>query len=99
MDADGDAQRRGQFCRQFLADSGQIVENVGRRGDGLTTRFIARCLKAEDRHCPVADKLVEPPAGALHGLADNGEVAVEQEDCVEGQAPVGQRGETADIAK
>ncbi len=56
-------------------------------------------LEAEQRHGAVADELVEPPARLLHRLADDGEIAVEQEDDVVGQAVVGKRGKAPDVAE
>ena len=59
------------------------------RADRLAACLAGRRFEAEQRHRAVADELVEPAAGLLDRLADDREIAVEQEDDVERQALVG----------
>ena len=78
---------------------GGAGDDGARRSQRLTARLARGGLEAEQRHRAVADELVEPAAGLLDRLADDREIAVEQEDDVERQPLIGDRGEIAHVAE
>ena len=77
----------------------EVVEDRGRGRERLPAGLLPGDVEPEQRHGAVADELVQLAAGLLDGLADDGEIAVEQEHDVIGQPVVGERGEAANVAK
>ena len=89
MDADRDMDGAADLAGQFVAQPRRSGDDGARRRKRLAARLAGRGLEAEQRHRAVADELVEPAAGLLDRLADDREIAVEQEHDVERQALVG----------
>ena len=99
MDADGDFEGCRQLVGQFFTELVDLPDDRRRRLQCLTIGLFRRRAKAEQRHGAIADELVYPAAIFLDNAADDGKIAIEEENDVEWQARFRQRCEMAEIAE
>src|SRR5262249_61456047 len=100
MDADGDGERRTAGSRTHvvqLRHAGVHAARAAHGGRGATV--VAVVEQAEDDEQPVAEELVDEASAAAHPGGEDGEELVEGRDQIAGRAPLGERGETTQVAE
>src|SRR5579885_2267846 len=99
MEADADLERRFQIVGKRPVELDEALRHEARRGQRLAAAGFGPAPDAEKGHDAVADEFVDMPARRLDGFAHGGEIAVEDEDDVVGQARFGELGEGAEIGE
>lgn len=99
MQADDHTEGMIELARMGLAELPNAIDDAQRRLEGLTGGVLEGPVDTEQRERSVADELVEMSARVLDRVADDLEIAIEQEDGVEGQAVLGELGEAPQVAE
>jgi len=84
---------------QVRTELRQRTLHAGGRAQGLPCALLGAGVYAEQGHHAIARELVGDATGLFDRFADHLEIAVQQEHHVVGQAPLGERGEAAQVGK